>query len=31
MESWLFLAIILVVAFLGKNQSLVIASLVVLA
>ncbi|MFL2029153.1 DUF441 domain-containing protein [Loigolactobacillus zhaoyuanensis] len=31
MESWLFLAIILVVAFLGKNQSLVIAAAVVLA
>lgn len=30
MESWLFLAIIFVVAWLGKNQSLIIASLVVL-
>ncbi|MCP8857661.1 DUF441 domain-containing protein [Latilactobacillus fuchuensis] len=31
MESWLFLAAILIVALLGKNQSLIIASAVVLA
>ncbi|MGG5332252.1 DUF441 domain-containing protein [Enterococcus sp. AZ163] len=31
MESWLFLGIILLVAFLAKNQSLLIATLAVLA
>lgn len=30
MESWLFLALILVVALLGKNMSLIIATAVVM-
>ena len=31
MESWLFLLVILAVAFFGKNTSLTVAALVVLA
>ena len=30
MESWLFLALVLVIALVGKNMSLVIASVVVM-